>query len=105
MGLAGARGGSVLWHKGVRRDRRRETAMGWQTVRLKRRTVLAAGLIAPAAVRAQGKVYRIGILTPAQPLEPDKPPAKFLVAALAQRGYRLGENLTVTARGLRGQYA
>ena len=79
--------------------------MGGQAARLKRRTVLAAGLLAPAAVRAQAKVYRIGILTPAQPLEPDKPPAKFLVAALAQRGYRIGENLTVTARGLRGQNA
>jgi putative ABC transport system substrate-binding protein len=73
--------------------------------RLKRRTVLAATLLFPAVSRAQARVYRVGILTPVLPLEPDKPPAKFLVGALAQRGYRIGENLSVTARGLRGQIA
>jgi putative ABC transport system substrate-binding protein len=74
---------------------------------MKRRVLLSslAGAALTPTARAQTKVYRVGILTPALPLEPDKPPAKFLVQALAQRGYKVGENLNVTARGLRGQNA
>lgn len=79
--------------------------MGGQTARLKRRTVLAAALAGPMVARAQARVYRVGILTPALPLEPDKPPTSFLVVTLGQRGYKIGENLSVTARGLRGQNA
>jgi putative tryptophan/tyrosine transport system substrate-binding protein len=68
-------------------------------------SLLGGTAIAPAALRAQARVYRLGILTPALPLDPAKPPAKFLVDALAQHGYRIGQNLSVTARGARGKNA
>jgi putative ABC transport system substrate-binding protein len=73
---------------------------------MKRRVLLsslAAAALAPATSGAQARVYRVGILTPALPLDPATPPAKFIVDALAQHGYRLGENLSVSTRGTRGQ--
>ena len=75
---------------------------------MKRRALLSslAGIaLAPLAVHAQPRVYRLGLLNPALPFAPDAPPAKFLIDALAQRGYRLGDNLIVTTRGSRGQNA
>jgi putative ABC transport system substrate-binding protein len=75
---------------------------------MKRRTLislLGGAALAPAIASAQARTWRLGLLTPSQPFEPGAPPAKFLVDALAQRGYRLGENLVVTSRGVRGQKA
>jgi len=64
-------------------------------------SLLAGTSLVPAA-RAQAR-HRIGILTPALPLDPAVPPARFLVEALAQHGHRIGENLSVTARASRGR--
>jgi putative ABC transport system substrate-binding protein len=65
---------------------------------------LVGAALVPVA-RAQARRYRIGLLTPVLPLDPAAPPAKFLTDALAQRGYHIGQNLTVTARGSRGENA
>src|SRR5688572_30838202 len=75
---------------------------------MKRRTLvslLGGATLTPLVARGQTRVYRLGMLTPLMPLAADTPPAKFLLEALAQRGYRLGHNLAVTTRGARGQNA
>jgi len=79
--------------------------MGGQETGLNRRSVIAAALVLPSAVRAQPRIHRVGLLTPVAPLELDKPPARFLVEALAQHGLRIGETLSLTSRGMRGQAA
>ena len=61
-------------------------------------SLLGSRVIVPTVATAQNRTYRVGLLTPTAPLEPAAPPAKFLLDVLAQRGYRLGDNLTVTTR-------
>src|SRR2546421_1158624 len=75
---------------------------------MKRRTLvslLGGAAIAPAVAAAQTRTLRLGLLTPTAPLDPAAPPTKFLLDVLAQRGYRLGDNLAVTTRAARGQTA
>src|SRR5829696_8939630 len=75
---------------------------------MRRRTLislLGGAAITPAVVSAQARTWRLGLLTAARPLDPGAPPAKFLLDVLAQRGYRLGENLIVTSGGAGGQKA
>ena len=67
---------------------------------------LLAGLAAagPCGVLAQpsSKVYRLGSLNTAAPLSEASPNGKILLAALAQRGYTLGRNLSYDARSSMG---
>jgi putative tryptophan/tyrosine transport system substrate-binding protein len=48
------------------------------------------------------KVYRLGSLDPARPLSANSPDATTLLAALAARGYTLGQNLAYDARASGG---
>jgi ABC-type uncharacterized transport system substrate-binding protein len=67
-------------------------------------TSLAAAV--PRAVLAQtGKVFRLGTLAVGAPFPPTAGPGAILVAALAQRGYKLGQNLAYEARGAGGKLA
>ncbi|MFZ3359779.1 MAG: ABC transporter substrate-binding protein [Xanthobacteraceae bacterium] len=75
---------------------------------MKRRDVLkllaGAALAAPGAASAQtaGKVYRIGTLTVGPPIPPTAGAGAMLVAGLAQRGFKLGDNLAYESRGAAG---
>ena len=75
---------------------------------MKRRSVislLGASALAPAPAPAQPRILRLGYLTPTLPVEAGQPPARFLLAALAKHGFKLGENLSFMSRGARGQNA
>lgn len=76
---------------------------------MKRRDVLklAGSLVAaPRLALAQdSKVHRIGTLIPAAPITPHTEYGDLLFPALAKRGYRLGENLALEARGAAGNIA
>jgi len=76
---------------------------------MKRRDVLklAGGLVAaPRLALAQdSKVHRLGTLIPAVPITPNTEYGDLLFPALAKRGYRLGENLALEARGAAGNIA
>lgn len=64
----------------------------------------AVALFAPGSAAAQtaGKSYRVGTLTVGPPIPATSGPGKFLVDALAQRGFKLGDNLAYEARGAAG---
>jgi ABC-type uncharacterized transport system substrate-binding protein len=69
---------------------------------------LAAGaaITAPRTVFAQSassKVLRLGTLTAGAPFDEKTPTGAILLKALEQRGYVVGKNLTLTARGASGQ--
>lgn len=74
---------------------------------MKRREFIAAlggmTLIGPQPGLAQGKVYRVGVLTAGLPLAETSPRGKILLSALAQLGYRLGQNLSFETRGSLGK--
>ena len=78
---------------------------------LDRREFIALVGVATVAWPSRGfaqtkdKVYRLGTLTPGMPLSANSPLAAILLAALAERGYRLGQNLAYDARGAAGQLA
>lgn len=78
---------------------------------MRRRDVLrlfaGAMLAAPRAAAAQtaGKTYRVGTLTAGAPLQPDAGTGKMLIDGLAQRGFKLGQNLAYEARGAAGKAA
>ena len=78
---------------------------------MKRRQFLTlvggAALIGPRAAAAQtpGRTYHLGTLTPALPVTDTSPFGKIVVKALAERGYILGQNLTLDARGAMGDVA
>jgi putative ABC transport system substrate-binding protein len=74
---------------------------------MKRREFLAvlggAALGAPGLARAEsGRTYHLGTLTPVAPLNADSPNGKILLKALAERGYVLGQNLTLEPYGVMG---
>jgi putative ABC transport system substrate-binding protein len=76
---------------------------------MRRREVLkliaCATAIAPSGVAAQtaAKTYRVGTLTVGPPIAPTEGTGKMLVEGLAQRGYKLGDNLAYEARGAAGK--
>jgi putative ABC transport system substrate-binding protein len=76
---------------------------------MRRREVLqlvaCAAALAPKSIAAQtaAKTYRIGTLTVGPPISANEGTGKMLVEGLAQRGYRLGENLAYEARGAAGK--
>ena len=74
---------------------------------MKRREFLTmlggATLMAPGLARAEsGRTYHLGTVTPVAPISADSPNGKILLKALAERGYVLGQNLTLEARGAMG---
>ena len=64
----------------------------------------AVGISRPTLLRAQPtKIYKLGMLTPGLPMEATNGRGAILINAVAQRGYKLGQNLTFEARGARGK--
>ena len=55
----------------------------------------------PASAQA-ASIYRLGTLGPRDPFDDKSPFGSILVHVLAQRGYTLGQNLTLNARGAMG---
>jgi putative ABC transport system substrate-binding protein len=64
----------------------------------------ASWVSCPLTARAQttSKVYRLGTLGPRDPFDDKSPFGSILVRVLAQRGYTLGRNLALDARGAKG---
>jgi len=62
-----------------------------------------AGAPRIAAAQTPAKVYRIGTLTVGPPIPPTAGPGKILIDGLAQRGFKLGNNLAYEARGAAGK--
>lgn len=61
-----------------------------------------AVLLGAGQARAEGRIYRLGTLTPIAPITDSSPRGKTLVKALSERGFQLGRNLTLEARGAAG---
>jgi putative ABC transport system substrate-binding protein len=55
-----------------------------------------------ALAQTTSKVYRLGTLGPRDPFDDKSPFGSILVRVLAQRGYTLGQNLALDARGAKG---
>ena len=78
---------------------------------MKRREFLAllggAALLDPGKAFAQtpGRIYHLGTLHPAAPMTDASPLGRIVIKALAERGYILGQNLTVDALGAQGDIA
>jgi ABC-type uncharacterized transport system substrate-binding protein len=49
------------------------------------------------------KIFRLGTLAPGLPISANSPQGAILLAALAERGYTLGQNLAFDARGAGGE--
>jgi putative tryptophan/tyrosine transport system substrate-binding protein len=56
-----------------------------------------------AAAQTAAKTYRIGTLTVGPPIPPTEGTGKMLIEGLANRGYKLGENLAYETRGAAGK--
>jgi putative ABC transport system substrate-binding protein len=73
---------------------------------MKRRDFLAglglALLAAPPMSRAQAKIFRLGTVNPVFAMTEATPYGKFLISELANRGYAIGQNLAIEARGASG---
>ncbi|HLG84732.1 MAG TPA: ABC transporter substrate-binding protein [Bradyrhizobium sp.] len=73
---------------------------------MRRRDFLAglatAVLAAPHVMRAQARTYRLGTVNPIFAMTDTSPFAKPLVAALADHGYAIGQNLVIEARSAAG---
>jgi putative ABC transport system substrate-binding protein len=75
---------------------------------MRRREFLAflggAALACPPAAKAQtpGRTYRLGTLSAALPMTETSPFGKVLIKAMAERGYVVGKNLAIEARGAAG---
>jgi len=63
-----------------------------------------AAVAGPRAAIAQSapKVFRLGTLTVGPPIPPTQGTGKMLIDGLAQRGFKLGDNLAYEARGAAG---
>jgi putative tryptophan/tyrosine transport system substrate-binding protein len=68
------------------------------------RLLAVAAIAAPyrAAAETNGKTYRLGTLSVGPPIAPTQGIGAILVAGLAQRGFKLGQNLAYEARGAAG---
>jgi ABC-type uncharacterized transport system substrate-binding protein len=58
-----------------------------------------------ATAQTAPRTYRLATLNPRAPITADSPFGSILVRELAQRGYRLGQNLVFDARGADGKIA
>ena len=56
-----------------------------------------------AAAQTSGKTYRLGTLTVGPTISPTEGTGKLLLEGLAQRGFKLGQNLAYEARGAAGK--
>jgi putative tryptophan/tyrosine transport system substrate-binding protein len=68
-------------------------------------TGLGTAMLAGAGmVRAQqsGKIYRLGTLHPVAAMTETTPFGQFLITTLTERGYSVGQNLTIESRGAAG---
>ncbi len=75
---------------------------------MKRREFIAllgsVAVISPRNATAQtAKTYRLGTLTVGPPIAPTEGTGKILIEGLAQRGFKLGQNLAYEARGAAGK--
>lgn len=61
-----------------------------------------AVLLGSRQATAEARTYRLGTLTPIAPITEASPRGKTLVKALSERGFNLGRNLTLDARGAAG---
>ncbi|SEM56533.1 ABC transporter substrate-binding protein [Bradyrhizobium sp. OK095] len=64
---------------------------------------LAGSNMAPAG--AQGRIYRLGTVTPIAPVTVESRGGKILTKVLGEHGFKLGQNLTFEARGALGDVA
>jgi len=62
-------------------------------------------LLAAGRTSAEGRTYRLGTLTPIAPMTETSRRGKILIKALGERGFNLGRNLTLEARGAAGDVA
>ena len=62
----------------------------------------ASSVCWPLTASAQRTIYRLGTLGPRDPFDDKTPFGSILIGVLAQRGYTLGQNLALDARGARG---
>jgi putative ABC transport system substrate-binding protein len=83
-----------------------------QDAAMKRREFLGllggAALAGPRAASAQtpvSRIYHLGALNPTLPMTDTSPSGMIVIKALAERGYTLGQNLTLDARGAMGDVA
>ena len=60
---------------------------------------------APASAAAQTppRIYRVGFLSPAVPIADNSGPGSAFLKGMAERGFRLGQNLSVERRGAQGR--
>jgi putative tryptophan/tyrosine transport system substrate-binding protein len=58
-----------------------------------------------ASAQTPGRIYRLGTLHPAAPMTETDPFGKIVIKALAERGYILGQNLSLDALGAMGDVA
>jgi putative tryptophan/tyrosine transport system substrate-binding protein len=67
--------------------------------------IAGVAVVAPiqAVAQAQPKVFRLGTLVPGVPLDEKDPLAAILLKGLQHRGYALGKNLILEARGANGE--
>src|SRR5262245_15867353 len=72
---------------------------------MNRRHVLAliGAAACPFATSAQGRVYRVGSITPTAAFTPNTPLRGILIKDLEQRGYAIGKNLEFHALGADGR--
>jgi putative ABC transport system substrate-binding protein len=76
---------------------------------MKRRDVLkalaGAAVACPDTARAQSaaRVFRLGTLTPGPPMNEKSPAGAIILKVLQERGFTLGNNLVLDARGAGGQ--
>lgn len=75
---------------------------------MKRREFI--GLVAGSALASPGlafgqasRTYRLGSLTPGQPVDAKSPTGVVLLQALAERGFKVGQNLSYESHGAMGQ--
>ena len=63
----------------------------------------SAAIVGPHLAKAQpSKVYYLGTLSPGAPFDDKSPFGSILLRVLAQRGFNLGQNLVLDARGAMG---
>src|SRR5262249_30130341 len=55
-----------------------------------------------ASAQTTSNVYRLGTIGPRDPFDDKSPFGSILVRVLAERGYTLGQNLALDARGAKG---
>ncbi|WP_234681497.1 ABC transporter substrate-binding protein [Bradyrhizobium monzae] len=58
-----------------------------------------------AAIAESGRTFHLGTLTPIAPVTETSPTGEILIKVLAERGFKLGQNLTLEARGALGDVA